>query len=172
MAGADTTGPGEALAGPGRSTVETSTDEKEFHVLSSSSGRRCARQCRSRRGARIWIRGTTCDGLHNCTTRQAGPFRGAAATPRVRLELSGYPGHVFHLKVHLAALANSYRGVVRLEAWNGHAYRLFQTVRVPFGGTVTARERVPTAGRYRLRARLLTGPLWHASTSSLVVRVV
>jgi hypothetical protein len=60
---------------------------------------------------------------------------------------------------------------VRLEAWDGHAYKLFQIVRVPFGGTVTAKERVPSAGDYRLRARLVTGSLWHTSTSSLVVHV-
>jgi hypothetical protein len=60
---------------------------------------------------------------------------------------------------------------VRLEAWNGHAYHLFQVVRLPFGGTLTARERVPSAGAYRLRARLVQGPLWHASSSSLVVQI-
>jgi hypothetical protein len=124
-----------------------------------------------RPGARIWIRGTTCDGLHNCSTRQSGPFRGAQAAPGVRLQLSGYPGRLFHLKVRLTALPNSYTARVRLEAWNGHAYRLFQTVRLPFGGTIIAKERVPTAGLYRLRARLLRGPLWHASASSLVVHV-
>jgi subtilisin family serine protease len=171
VSGEDQTGPGEALAGPGRSTVETSADDREFQVLSALSGTPLRTAVPLLPGARIWIRGTTCDGLHNCTSREAGPFRGAQATPRVRLELSGYPGRVFHLKVHLAALANSYRGVVRLEAWNGHAYRLFQTVRVPFGGTITAKERVPTAGLDRLRAELVTGPLWNASASSLVVHV-
>ena len=89
----------------------------------------------------------------------------------MRLQLSGYPGRLFHLKVRLTALPNSYTAHVRLEAWNGHAYRLFQTVRLPFGGTIIVKEQVPTVGPYRLRARLLRGPLWHGSANSLVVHV-
>ncbi len=171
VAGVDQTGPGEALAGPGRSTVETSTDDRKFHVLSATAAPALSTAVPLPPGARIWVRGTTCDGLHNCTKRQSGPFHGPAAAPSVRLGLSGYPGRVFHLKVRLTALANSYRARVRLESWNGHSYRLFQIVRLPFGGTIIAKERVPTAGLYRLRARLLTGPLWHSSATSLVVHV-
>ncbi len=171
VSGDDQTGPGEALAGPGRSTVATSIDGREFTVRSAAAALPLRREVPVRPGARIWIRGTTCDGLHNCASRIAGPFRGARAAPKVRLQLSGYPGHVFHLRVHLAPLANSSTARVRLEAWNGHAYRLFQTVSLHFGATVTARERVPAAGRYRLRAELVTGPLWRSSSSRLVVQV-
>jgi hypothetical protein len=123
------------------------------------------------RGARIWIRGTTCDVLHNCTTRDAGPFEGGPASPSVKLQLSGPAGRVFRLHVHLGSLANSYRASVRLEVWNGHRYRVFQTVRLPFGTTVSARERVPGAGRFRLRAQVVAGPLWRAGTSRLLVHV-
>jgi subtilisin family serine protease len=171
VSGEDQTGPGEALAGPGRASVETSTDDRDFHVLSAAVTTSLRHTVPVRPGARIWVRGTTCDGLHNCTAREDGPFRGVPAAPSVRLQLSGYPGHVFHLKVQLSALANSYTARVRLESWNGHAYRLFQTVRLPFGGTIIARERVPSAGPYRLRAQLVTGPLWRSSASSLVVHV-
>jgi hypothetical protein len=44
-------------------------------------------------------------------------------------------------------------------------------VQLPFGGATTVRERVPSAGVYRLRARLVAGPLWHARASVLAVRV-
>ena len=171
VTGVDATGPGEALAGPGPATVETSTDDKEFHVVSTATGTPLRTGVPLPPGARLWIRGTTCDGLHNCTTRLVGPFHGAAATPHVRLQLTGYPGRVFNLRVQLGALANSYKARVLLEAWNGHAYRLFQTVQLPFGGTTTVKERVPKAGVYRLRARLVAGPLWHARASLLAVRV-
>jgi hypothetical protein len=122
-------------------------------------------------GARIWIRGTTCDVVHNCTSRDAGPFAGGQAAPVVKLALSGPAGRVFRLHVHLGTLANSYKARVRLEVWNGHRYRVFQTVRVPFGGTVSARERVPASGRFRLRARVVPGPLWRSAESSLLVNV-
>jgi hypothetical protein len=171
VVGQDATGPGEALAGPGQSRVETSTDGTEFRVASSSTASTLRKAVPLRPGARIWIRGTACDGLHNCSTRESGPFHGAEATPKPELALSGYPGRTFHLQVRLPPLDNSYTARVRLEAWNGHAYRLFQVVRLPFGGTFTAQERVPTAGAYRLRARLVAGPLWHESTSSLVVQI-
>jgi subtilisin family serine protease len=171
VAGEDRTGPGEALAGPGRSTVETSTDVRTFHLFSAMAAAPLRVALPLRPGARIWVRGTTCDGLHNCTTRLSGPYQGPQAAPGVRLQLSGSPGHVFHLKVQLTALANSYTARVRLESWDGHAYRLFQTVRLPFGGTIITKERVPGAGLYRLRARLVTGPLWHTSATSLVVHV-
>jgi hypothetical protein len=171
ITGLDEAGPGEALAGPGRTTVETSTDDREFHVLSAAAASPLQTAVPLRPGARIWIRGTTCDGLHNCTTRESGPFRGPQAAPGVRLQLSGYPGHLFHLKVRLTALPNSYKARVRVEAWNGHGYRPIQTLRLPFGATVIVKERVPATGSYRLRARLLRGPLWRASVSSLVVRV-
>jgi hypothetical protein len=140
-------------------------------VLSAAAGSPLQTAVPLRPGARIWIRGTTCDGLHNCTTRESGPFRGPQAAPGVRLALSGYPGRLFHLKVRLTALPNSYTARVRLEAWNGHAYRPFETVRLRFGRTVIVKERVPSTGPYRLRARLLRGPLWHASASSLLVHV-
>ena len=81
VAGVDLAGPGEALAGPGSSTVETSTDDREFHVLSARAASALRTAVPLRPGARIWIRGTTCDGLHNCTTRQSGPFRGGQAAP-------------------------------------------------------------------------------------------
>jgi subtilisin family serine protease len=171
VTGEDQTGPGEALAGPGPSTVEISTDDKDFHRVATAAATPLRAALPLRPGARIWIRGTTCDGLHNCTSRETGPFRGAQATPGVRLQLASYPGRVFHLRVRLGALANSYTAHVRLEAWTGHAYRLFQVVQLPFGGNLTMKERVPTAGIYRLRARLVRGPLWHASSGSLVVRV-
>jgi subtilisin family serine protease len=171
VTGVDQTGPGEALAGPGRSTVETSTDDRVFHVVAASAATPLRTPVPLRPGARIWIRGTACDGLHNCATQHAGPFHGAEATPHVRLQLTGYPGHVFHLRVQLGALANSYTARVRLEAWDGHAYRVFQTVALPFGGATTVKERVPTAGVYRLRAQLVAGPLWRAGTSRLAVRV-
>jgi subtilisin family serine protease len=171
VTGVDETGPGEALAGPGRSTVETSTDDKDFHAVSAADASPLRTPVALHPGARIWIRGTTCDGLHNCATQLAGPFHGAPATPHVRLQLTGYPGHVFHLRVRLGALANSYTARVRLEAWNGHAYRVFQTVQLPFGGATTVKERVPSAGVYRLRAQLAPGPLWHAGSSLLAVRV-
>jgi subtilisin family serine protease len=171
VTGDDQTGPGEALAGPGPSTVETSTDDKDFHEVATSAATPLRAAVPLRPGARIWIRGSTCDSLHNCTSHETGPFRGAPATPNVRLQLAGYPGRIFHLRVRLGALANSYTASVRLEAWTGHAYRLFQVVRLPFGGHLTMKERVPAAGVYRLRARLVQGPLWHASSGSLVVRV-
>jgi subtilisin family serine protease len=171
VTGEDGTGEGEALAGSGQSRIETSTDGKQFRAVSTSSATTLRRTVPLHPGTRIWIRGTTCDGLHNCTSRTTGPFHGALATPAVRLQLSGYPGRVFHLKVRLAALENSYTASVRLEAWDGHAYKLFQIVRVPFGETVTAKERVPSAGDYRLRARLVSGSLWRTSTSTLVVHV-
>jgi subtilisin family serine protease len=171
VVGVDAAEPGEAIAGHGTSRIETSTDGTTFHVVSSSAATTFRTKVPLHPGARIWIRGTACDGLHNCTRRASGPFHGVAATPSVRLQLSGYPGRTFHLKVRLAALENSYTARVRLEAWNGHAYHLFQVVRLPFGGTLTARERVPSAGAYRLRARLVQGPLWHASSSSLVVQI-
>ena len=81
VTGEDQTGPGEALAGPGRSTVETSTDDRTFHVLSAAAATPLRTAVPLRPGARIWIRGTTCDGLHNCTTRQSGPFRGRRRRP-------------------------------------------------------------------------------------------
>ena len=158
VAGEDRTGSGEALAGPGRSTVETSTDGRDFHVRSAARAASLRSTVPLRPGARIWVEGTTCDALHNCATRVSGPFHGVRAAPAVRFALSGSPGHVFHLKVHLTSLANSYSAAVRLESWNGHAYRLFQTVRLPFGGTVIAKEHVAGAGLYRLRARLVRGP--------------
>ena len=89
----------------------------------------------------------------------------------MKLALSGPAGRVFRLHVHLGALPNSYRASVQLEVWNGHGYRVFQTVRVPFGGTVSARECVPASGRFRLRAHVVPGPLWRSAESSLLVNV-
>jgi hypothetical protein len=109
--------------------------------------------------------------VHNCTSRDAGPFSGGQAAPVVKLALSGPAGRVFRLHVHLGALPNSYRVSVQLEVWNGHHYRVFQTVRLPFGATVSARERVPASGRFRLRARVVPGPLWRSAESSLLVNV-
>jgi subtilisin family serine protease len=169
--GVDQAGPGELLAGPGESSVGLSTDGKTFRKLFATVGTPLREAIPIGRGARIWIRGTTCDLLHNCTSRDAGPFEGGQAAPEVKLELSGPAGRVFRLHVHLGALANSYRASVRLEVWNGHRYRVFQTVRLPFGSTVSARERVPGAGRFRLRARVVPGPLWRSAASSLLVDV-
>jgi hypothetical protein len=148
-----------------------STDGKTFSKLSAEIAAPLRASIPVPRGARIWIRGTSCDVLHNCTSRDAGPFAGGQAAPRVKLALSGPAGRVFRLHVHLGSLANSYKASVRLEVWNGHRYRVFQTVRLSFGSTVSARERVPGAGRFRLRARVVAGPLWREGTSSLLVNV-
>ena len=80
-------GPERRSPGPGRSTVETSTDDKEFHDASRPPpARRCGRRCPLPPGARIWIRGTTCDGLHNCTTRaRRARSAGRRPPPSVRL---------------------------------------------------------------------------------------
>jgi subtilisin family serine protease len=171
VAGVDQAGPGQVLAGPGESALGVSTDGKTFRKIFATVAAPLRTAVPVRRGARIWIRGTTCDADHNCTSRDAGPFTGGQAAPTVKLALSGPAGRVFRLHVHLGALANSYKASVRLEFWNGHRYRVFQTVRVPFGGTVSARERVPTSGRFRLRARVVPGPLWRSAESSLLVEV-
>jgi subtilisin family serine protease len=168
----DSTGPGELPAGPGPETVSVSTDDKTFHAVASPTPTAPQSLVRVPPGARIWIRGTACDALHNCTNQDVGPFAGApASAPVLKLGLSGYPGKVFRLRVQLGALQNSYTAKVRLEAWDGTAYRLFQTLSLPFGKTVIAREHVPYTGPLRLRARLIAGPLWHQAASSLVVTV-
>jgi subtilisin family serine protease len=169
--GVDQAGPGQLVAGPGESSVGLSTDGKTFRKLSAEIAAPLRASIPVPRGARIWIRGTTCDALHNCTSRDAGPFEGGPAAPLVKLELSGPAGRVFRLHVHLGSLANSYKASVQLEVWTGHRYRVFQTVRLLFGSTVSARERVPGAGRFRLRARVVAGPLWREGTSSLLVNV-
>jgi subtilisin family serine protease len=171
VTGVDSAAAGELPAGQGVSSVSTSTDGKLYHVVSSAVAPSLQKAVPITPGARIWIRGTTCDAVHNCTSQDNGPFQGARAAPVVKLELAGYPGQLFRLRVRLGALANSYQARVRLEAWNGHAYRVFQTVRVAFGGAVSARERVPRTGAFRLRAMLVAGPLWSSATSSLVVQV-
>jgi subtilisin family serine protease len=167
----DATGPGELPAGDGPETVSVSTDDVTYRAVASPSPTAPQSTISIPPGSRIWIRGTACDALHNCTNQDAGPFTGAPAVPIVRLALSGYPGKVFRLRVQLGSLANSYTARVRLEAWDGDGYRVFQTLRLPFGKAVTAREHVPFTGPLRLRASLVAGPLWTAATSSLVVRV-
>lgn len=171
VAGVDLAGPGQALAGPGESSLGVSTDGKTFRKIFATAGAPLRTTVPVRPGARIWIRGTTCDVVHNCTSRDAGPFSGGQAAPVVKLALSGPAGRVFRLHVHLGALPNSYRVSVQLEVWNGHHYRVFQTVRLPFGATVSARERVPASGRFRLRARVVPGPLWRSAESLLLVNV-
>ena len=168
----DSTGPGELPAGPGPETISLSTDDKTFRAIASPTAAAPQSMVRIPPGARIWIRGTACDALHNCTNQDVGPFTGAPATaPVLKLGLSGYPGKVFRLRVQLGMLQNSFTAKVRLEAWDGTGYRLFQTLSLPFGKTVIAREHVPYTGPLRLRARLVAGPLWHAAASSLVVSV-
>jgi subtilisin family serine protease len=169
--GVDATGPGEVLAGQGESSVGISTDGKTFRKVSARVAEPLRAVVPVPRGARLWVRGTTCDALHNCTTRDAGPFSGEQAAPAVKLQLSGPASHVFRLHVHLGPLANSLKASVRLEVWTGHGYRVFQTVRLAFGSTISAKEHVSQTGRLRLRARLVAGRLWRSSASSLLVTV-
>jgi subtilisin family serine protease len=167
----DATGPGELPAGDGPETVLISTDDVTYRAVASPTPSAPQSTVAIPPGSRIWIRGSACDALHNCTTEDVGPFNGGPAVPTVRLALSGYPGKVFRLRVGLGSLPNSYTARVRLEAWDGNGYRVFQTLRLPFGKAVTAREHVPYTGPLRLRASLIAGPLWQAASSSLVVNV-
>jgi subtilisin family serine protease len=171
LTGTDAVGPGETPAGDGTTTVSISPDDKTYRVVASPTPASSQSIVPIPSGARVWIRGEVCDALHNCTSQDAGPFSGAPAAATVRLDVAGYPGRVFQLRVRLGQLANTYRARVRLDAWDGTAYRTFRTVQLGFGQTITAREHVPEAGSLRLRATLLAGPLWHAASSSLVVRV-
>lgn len=171
LTSAEQTGPGELPAGDGPSTISISTDRSTFRQVATVLPGAPQTTVPVPAGARFWIRGSACDALHNCATRDAGPFTGAVASPTVRFAVSGYPGKAFRLQIGLSALTNSYSGVVRLSAFDGTGYRVFQTVEVPFGKTVGAREHVPVTGPVQLRATLVAGPLWHSVTSALVVRV-
>ena len=167
----DTAGPGETPAGPGPSTIQVSTDDTTFKTVATVTATTPQTSIPVPAGARIWIRGSACDGLHNCSTRDVGPFSGPVATPALQLQLSGYPGKSFRLRVRLGALANSYTARVKLSAFDGTGYRVFQTVSLPFGGAIDAKERVPVSGPVQLRATLVAGSLWHTTTSSLTVNV-
>ena len=162
------TGPGEAPAGPASEAVLISTDDKAFHVLASSV-RAAVQSLSLRPGSRIWLRGTACDGLHNCTTRDSGPFHGAPAVPEPAAPALGLPGNVFHLRVGLGSLENSYTAPCGSRPGTATATG-FPGAPLPFGGRDGEGARA-VHRRYRLRASLLAGPLWHASTSSLVVQV-
>jgi subtilisin family serine protease len=167
----DTAGPGETPAGDGPDTIQISTDGTTFKTVATVTPTMAQTSVPIPAGSRIWIRGSACDALHNCTTRAVGPFTGSVATPGLQLQLQGYPGKAFRLRVRLGALVNAYTARVRLSAFDGTSYRVFQTVKLGFGGMIEARETVPVTGPVRLRATLVAGPLWHATTSSLVVDV-
>jgi subtilisin family serine protease len=171
LTSADQTGPGETPAGAGPTTVQTSIDDKTWKTVATVTPGSPQATVPITPGARLWIRGSACDALHNCTTRDVGPFLGKPATPALRFVLQGYPGKTFRLRVGLGALQNAATAQVRLAAFDGTGFRTFQTVKLRFGASMVAREKVPVTGPIRLRATLVAGSLWRTTTSSLVVNV-
>jgi hypothetical protein len=171
LTSSDLAGPGETPAGPGPTTIQVSTDDRTWKVAATITAAAPQATVPVPPGARIWIRGSACDALHNCTTRDVGPYQGKPATPALRFAVQGYPGKSFRLRVGLGALQNSATAQVRLSAFDGTAYRVFQTVRLRFGASMIVREKVPVTGPIHLRATLVAGPLWRTTSTSLVVGV-
>ena len=170
----DATGPGELPAGPGPETVSVSTDDKTFRAVASPTptapqSRRAHPAGRPHLDPRHRLRRAA--QLHEPGRRGRSRACRAPAPTRAPRAL-GLPGQGLPpARAARLRSQNSYTARVRLEAWDGDGYRLFQTLRLPFGKAVTAREHVPYTGPLRLRARLVAGPLWQAASSSLVVRV-